>query len=48
MVGLNDPLTLASVASVLFGFTLYVRPLKFPFLRAALRICGFAVLRQHC
>jgi small-conductance mechanosensitive channel len=44
MVDLNDPLTLASLASVLFGIALYVRPMKLPFLRAALRIGAFAVL----
>jgi small-conductance mechanosensitive channel len=44
MVDLNDPLTQACVASVLFGIALFVRPLKLPFLRAALRISVFAVL----
>jgi small-conductance mechanosensitive channel len=44
MVDLNDPLALASLASVLFGIALYVRPMKLPFLRAALRIGAFAVL----
>lgn len=41
---LTDPLMLASVASALFGIALCVRPLKLPFLRAALRIVAFAVL----
>jgi predicted membrane protein len=44
MVDLNDPLTQACVASVLFGIALYVRPLKLPFLLATLRISAFAVL----
>jgi small-conductance mechanosensitive channel/CRP-like cAMP-binding protein len=44
MVDLKDPLTLASVACMLFGLALYVRPMKLPFLRAALRIGAFAVL----
>jgi small-conductance mechanosensitive channel len=44
MVDLNDPLTLACIASMLFGIALYVRPLKLPFVRAALRIGAFAVL----
>ena len=44
MVDLNDPLTPASAASVLFAIALYVHPLKLPFLRAAIRIVAFAVL----
>jgi small-conductance mechanosensitive channel len=44
MVDLNDPLTRAGLACVLFGIALYVRPLKVPFLLASLRVCAFAIL----